>query len=246
MNMLQGIRIAKLIRPAVLLAAVVGTAALAQGKAVPCPEFPVPHVGEVQWVAENMRMNGMPMQIKELTTEQTPQQVLAFYKQRWSDAPPYFHEYEVSGMPAIATLRKGCFYTVQVMAHGRGAKALLGVSTQPEGGPPKTPGAGFPNMTGSRVLNDVDHYDAGKTGRTILLTNAYSPDANLSFYRRAMADDGWSAIMNRSVQGARGVSHVLVMKRGYHEANLTISPGKAGTSGANAGTNVLVTFVDKP
>lgn len=246
MNMLEEIRIAKLIRPAVLLAAVVGTAAFAQEKAVPCPEFPVPHVGEVQWVAENMRMNGMPMQIKELTTEQTPQQVLAFYKQRWSDAPPYFHEYEVSGMPAIATLRKGCFYTVQVMAHGRGAKALLGVSTQPEGGPPKTPGAGFPNMAGSRVLNDVDHYDAGKTGRTILLTNAYSPDANLNFYRRAMADDGWSTIMNRSVQGTRGVSHVLVMKRGYHEANLTIAPGKAGASGANAGTNVLVTFVDKP
>jgi len=246
MNLLQGIRIAGLIRPLVLLSAAIGTAAFAQEKAVPCPEFPVPHVGQTQWVAENMRMNGMPMQIKELTTEQTPQQVLAFYRQRWSDAPPYFHEYEVSGMPAIATLRKGCFYTVQVMAHGRGAKALLGISTQPDGGQPKTPGAGFPNMAGSKVLNDIDHYDAGKTGRTILLTNTYSPDANLNFYRRTMADDGWSAIMDRSVQGTKGISHVLVMKRGYHEANLTISPGKAGASGANAGTNVLATFVDKP
>lgn len=242
MNTIQGTGITGLIRTALLLGTAVCTAAFAQEKAVPCPEFPIPPIGQAQWVAENMRMNGMPMQIKELTTEQTPQQVIAFYKQRWSDAPPFFHEYEVGGMPAIATLRSGCFYTVQVMPYGRGAKALLGVSTKPEGGQLKTPGAGFPNMAGSTVLNDIDHYDSGKTGRTIMLTNTYSPDANLNFYRRAMADDGWSAIMDRPVGGSKGISHVLVLKRGYHEANLTISPGKAGTSG----TNVLATFVDKP
>lgn len=205
---------------------------------MPCPEFPVPHVGQLQWIAENIRMNGVPMQIKELTTEQTPQQVLAFYKRRWGEAPPYFHEYEVAGMPTIATLRSGCFYTVQVQAHGRGAKALLGVTTRPDG-PVKAAGTGFPNMAGSKVLNDIDHYDTGKTGRTILLTNGYSADANLNFYRRAMSDDGWTAVIDRPVEGSRGISHVLVMKRGYREANLTISPGKAGTS-------VLVTFVDKP
>lgn len=242
MTMFQGTGITGLIRTALLLGSAVCTVAFAQEKAVPCPEFPIPPIGQAQWVAENMRMNGMPMQIKELTTEQTPQQVIAFYKQRWSDAPPFFHEYEVGGMPAIATLRSGCFYTVQVMPYGRGAKALLGVSTKPDGGQVKTPGAGFPNMAGSTILNDIDHYDSGKTGRTIMLTNSYSPDANLNFYRRTMADDGWSAIMDRPVGGSKGISHVLVLKRGYHEANLTISPGKAGTSG----TNVLATFVDKP
>src|SRR3989344_4413544 len=113
-----------------MLFAGICTAAVAQERALPCPEFPTPHVGQLQWVAENMRMNGVPMQIKELTTEQTPQQVLAFYKRRWGDSPPYFHEYEVSGMPVIATLRNGCFYTVQVQSYGRCAKALLGISTK--------------------------------------------------------------------------------------------------------------------
>lgn len=242
MGMFKGKGITGLLRSTVLLLAGIGTAAYAQEKVVPCPEFPIPHIGQTHWVAENMRMNGIPMQIKELTTEQTPQQVIAFYKQRWSDAPPYFHEYEVGGMPAIATLRSGCFYTVQVMSYGRGAKALLGVSTQPESGQAKKPGSGFPNMAGSTILNDVDHYDAGKTGRTIVLTNTYSPDANLNFYRRTMADEGWKAIMDRPVGGTKGISHVLVLKRGYHEASLTISPGSAGTSGSN----VLATFVDKP
>jgi hypothetical protein len=224
---------------AAMAAAFACASALAQEKALPCPEFPTPHIGQLQWVAENMRMNGIPMQIKELTTEQTPQQVLAFYKRRWGDMPPYFHEYEVSGMPAIATLRNGCFYTVQVQPSGRGAKALLGISTKPDGGSLKAPGAGFPNMAGSKVLNDVDHYDAGKTGRTILLFNSYAPDANLNFYRRALADEGWRGIIDRTVSGTKGISYVLVMKRGYHEANVTISPGKGGTS-------VLATLVDKP
>lgn len=237
--MVGGDRIVRLARLTAMLFAGICTAAIAQEKALPCPEFPTPHVGQLQWVAENMRLNGVPMQIKELTTEQTPQQVLAFYKRRWGDSPPYFHEYEVSGMPVIATLRNGCFYTVQVQSYGRGAKALLGISTKPEGGQFKAPGAGFPNMAGSKVLNDIDHFDAGKTGRTILLTNSYSPDANLNFYRRTLADDGWSAVIDRPVEGNKGISHVLVLKRGYHEANLTISPGQAGTS-------VLATFVDKP
>ncbi len=231
--------VARLFRLAVMGAACVCASAMAQEKALPCPEFPTPHVGRLQWVAEHMRMNGIPMQIKELTTEQTPQEVLAFYKRRWGDMPPYFHEYEVGGMPAIATLRNGCFYTVQVQPDGRGAKALLGVSTKPDGGSPKPPGTGFPNMAGSKVVNDVDHYDTGKTGRTILLFNSYSPDANLNFYRRVLADEGWSGVIDRTVSGAKGISYVLVMKRGYHEANVTISPGKGGTS-------VLATLVDKP
>lgn len=239
MSVFNRMRFAWGLRITAVFAAGLCTAAFGQERAVPCPEFPIPHVGQLQWVAENLRMNGMPMQIKELTTDQTPQQVLAFYKQRWSDAPPYYHEYEVGGAPAIATLRKGCFYTVQVMPYGRGAKALLGISTKPDGGPPKAPGAGFPNMAGSKILNDVDHLDTGKIGRTILLVNNYSPDANLNFYRRTLVDEGWSAVIDRPVEGSKGISHVLVMKRGYHEANVTISPGKAGTS-------VLATLVDKP
>jgi hypothetical protein len=129
---------------AVVLAACSAELAAQDRAPPPCPEFPVPHVGQLQWVAENIRMNGVPMQIKELTTEQTPQQVIAFYKRRWSDAPPYFHEYEVAGTPVIATLRRGCFYTVQVQPHGRGAKALLGVTTKPEPGQRKPPVPDFP------------------------------------------------------------------------------------------------------
>lgn len=211
----------------------------AQDSEVRCPEFPVPDVGRVEWVAPNLRMNGIPMQIKELSTTLAPGQVLDFYKRKWGATPPYYHEYETQDWKAIATLRQGCFYTAQVKSDGRGGSTgLLGVSTRPQG-TPKTPGAGFPAMGGSHVVNDIDHYDGGKTGRTILLENSSSPEANANFYRRTLAADGWVAIVDRAVTTGRGMSHVLVLKRGHNEANMTISPGGEGTT-------VLATMIDRP
>src|SRR5262245_60932612 len=77
-----------------------------------CPEFPTPEGARVQWVAPNMRYSGVPMQIKELHTNQAPQQLLEFYKTKWRGQPPYYHEYDVGEWKAIATLRQRCFFTV--------------------------------------------------------------------------------------------------------------------------------------
>jgi hypothetical protein len=222
-----------------LAAAVASLAAAAQEPEIRCPEFPAPPAGRLEWVAPNVRYSGVPMQIKELITEQTPQQVIAFYKSQWGGQPPYYHEYDVPGWKAIATLRSRCFYTVQVKADGKGARALLGVSARPQNGPPPRPGANFPVLSGSRVVNDIDHYDHGKTARTLLIMNDYSPEMNIAYYRRALKSDGWVPIVDRSVPGAKGLSHVLVLKHGHHETNLTVAPAARGSS-------IVVTQVDRP
>lgn len=222
------------------LAAACGPFAVAaQEPEIRCPEFPAPPAGRLEWVASNLRYTGIPMQIKELITEQTPQQVIAFYKSQWGGQPPYYHEYDVPGWKAIATLRSRCFYTVQVKADGKGARALLGVSARPQNGQPPRPGANFPALSGSRVVNDIDHFDHGKTARTLLIMNNYSPEMNVAYYRRALKSDGWVPIVDRSVPGAKGLSHVLVLKHGHHETNLTIAPAPKGSS-------IVVTQVDRP
>jgi hypothetical protein len=227
-------------RAALLLALAALVTLPAQAQEPPrCPEFPAPRAGHLEWVARNMRYSGIPMQIKELMTKETPQQVIDFYKKTWGGQPPYFHEYEVGEWRAIATLRQRCFYTVQVRADGKGARALLGVSMRSANSQPRQAGAGFPVPAGSRVVNDIDHIDEGKTGRTLLIMNGLPPETNADYYRRALKTDGWVAIVDRKVPGARGSSHVLVLKYGHHEANLTITPAKTGS-------NILVTQVDRP
>jgi hypothetical protein len=222
-----------------LLLALVATMALAEESPLRCPEFPAPRTGRLEWVAPNLKYTGVPMQIKELVTEQTPGQVIDFYKAQWGSVPPYYHEYDVGEWKAIATLRQRCFYTVQVKPDGKGARALLGVSARTNGWQPHQAGRGFPAPAGSRVVNDIDHFDEGKTARTLLIMNNLSPETNADYYRRALKSDGWSAIVDRSVPGARGLSRVMVLKHGHHEANLTISP-------ASGGSNILVTQVDRP
>jgi hypothetical protein len=206
----------------------------------PCPDFPAPEGGRLQWVAPHILYSGIPMQIREFTSDLIlPQQVLAFYRNRWGGSPPGYHEYEVGEWQAIATFRGNCYYTVQVQPASRGSKALLGVSARPEHGQPKAPGQGFPLLTGTKVVNDIDHFDGGKTGRSLLLMNSYSADHNAHYYRRALAAEGWVAIVDKAVSGPRGLAHVLVLKRGHHEANLAISPDRNGTS-------IVVTMVDRP
>ena len=208
----------------------------------PCPEFPAPEGARLKWVAPNIVFNGAPLQAKELTTRDSPKQVLAFYRRQWGSEQPYYHEFHVEGWDAaIATLRKNCFYTVQAKSDGNGGTfALLAVSTPPEGGALKSPGAGFPLAPGSRVINDIEHYDGGKNGRTLLLINNLAPDTNAAYYRRALSGDGWTAVLDKSVETPKGTARVLVLKRGYHETNISITPN-GGT-----GSSLLVTSVDRP
>jgi hypothetical protein len=207
-----------------------------------CPEFPTPEGAALKWVAPNVVFNGAPLQVKELTTRDTPKQLLEFYRRKWGAEQPYYHEYQLEGwQAAIAALRRKCFYTVQAKSDGNGGTfALLSVSTTPEGGSLKTPGAGFPLAPGSRVVNDIEHYDGGKNGRTLLLVNDLAPDTNVAYYRRALGGDGWTAVLDKSVETPKGSARVLVLKRGYHETSISITPH------GGSGSSLLVTSVDRP
>jgi hypothetical protein len=223
--------------------AALAPAAHAQSKSLaPCPEFPVPEKAQLKWVAPDMMFNGVPLQVKELASREAPRQVLEFYKRSWGKAQPFYHEYQVDGWDAaIATLRRHCFYAVQLKSDGNGgAYGLLSVSARPEGGSLKTPGAGFPLAPGSKVVNDIDHFDGGKNGRTLLLINNLATDTNADYYRRVLADEGWMATLDRAVDTPKGASRVMVLKRGRHETHLSITPY------GGSGSSVLVTVVDRP
>lgn len=204
-----------------------------------CPPFQLPLRGKAEWVAPDMRLNGVPMQIKRLVTDDSPQQVIDFYKNRWGPEPQRYHEYTVGDWQAIATVLGDCFYTVQAKVENGGTVALLGVSSPPSGSSQSTPGAGFPAMSGSDVVDDINHYDGPKTARTLVLTNAFSPLVNLKFYRDALGHGDWTTVMDRDVDTGKGTAYVMVLRQGRREANITITS-------ALEGTMVLATIVENP
>jgi hypothetical protein len=211
-------------------------------KELDCPAFPEPKPAALQWVSPYMIYNGVPMSIKRFDSEQKPEQILAFYRQAWKNGPvgsaPL--EYTVDPWQTIASVRGKCFFTVQVQAAGRnGSTGLLSATQAPDQPRVIDSDKALPMMSGSTVINDIEHYDDGKNARTLLLTNTFSAESNADFYRQTLIDQGWRPVSSYQMTTKSGPGITLIMKRGLAEASLVIT-----RNGGN--TAVLANMVDKP
>jgi hypothetical protein len=223
--------------------AVAGSAAVAaDGQPLDCPAFPLPDA-KLTWVAPNIAFNGLPMQIRQFDSKESPKAILDYYRREWRGTRerPGNVEYPLDGWQVIAALRERCFYTVQVKASGKdGSTGLLGMSRLPDPLQVREAGKNFPMMTGSNVINDIDHFDPAKRARTIFFTNEFSPDANAGFYRRVLGAEGWRIVVDHALPvGGNRTAYVMTLKRGTAETNMSIT--RNGES-----TNVLVTLMDRP
>ncbi len=205
-----------------------------------CPHFAEPKA-RVQWVAPFMLYNGVPMSVKRFDSEQKPADILAFYRQTWkaASASAAPQEYLVEPWQTIAVVRGKCFFTVQVQAAGNGSTGLLS-ATQASDQPRVRPADKvLPMMSGSTVINDIEHRDDGKNARTLLLSNSFSAESNADFYRQNLTDQGWKAVSSYQMTTRHGPGITLVMKRGLAEASLVFT--RNGTN-----TMVLANLVDRP
>ncbi len=209
------------------------------GAAPACGSFPAPPNSRVVVVAQDMLVNGVPMSASELHSKQMPSDVMRFYRVEWESRSQRVLETNEGEWRTLATKDGNCFYTAQIkMGADAGSYALLGV-TQLITGTPKTRGEGFPKLGGSTVYNDIVSRDIGKTGRTLVMANKFSVDANASFYRNAMSGDGWVSVSDRRGKTEGGARLVQIWRRGLEEANLVI-----GTSADQ--TSVVANIVDRP
>jgi hypothetical protein len=223
------------------LSALAVTVALAEGERLDCPAFPLPDA-KLTWIAPNIAYNGLPMQVREFESKESPKAILDFYRNEWRGTAqkPGNVEYPVADWQVIAALRERCFYTVQVKASGKeGSTGLLGMSRLPDPNSVREAGKNFPMMTGSNVINDIDHFDPGKRGRTLFFVNDFSPDANAGFYRRVMASDGWTIIADYGLPVGNRYVYVMTLKRGPAETSLSFA--RTGEF-----TSVLVNMMDRP
>jgi hypothetical protein len=205
-----------------------------------CPDFPAPKKAVLQTVSSQMSFNDIPMAIRRFDSPEPPEAMLAFYRDLWAATAktPGPVEYPLGQWKVIASQRGDCFFTVQVMSDGKnGATGFLGMTAPPSERPVVK--AELPMMTGSNVVNDLAHSDAGKVARTVLLTNKFSPETNADFYRNAYTGKGWQVVTHHRFDkpGSRG--DVLVMKDGLREVSIT-------TMRQNEDTQVLLNFVDTP
>lgn len=170
--------------------------ALTAAAAAAAGDWPVierpPHA-EVEWVARDMRLNGVPMRIQRFSAKAGVQEVLGYYRARWGSAQERRTVENTVGPWSVIGRRVGDYYlTVQVkpVDHLR-SEGFLAVSRLPVFEPQRPPGEGFPRLGDSAVVSDLESNDDGKAGRTLVIRNYFSVQANTEFYRSQLAAQGW-------------------------------------------------------
>jgi len=224
---------------AALLLMAAGNALAAKDPLRGCPEFPTPKKVKLQIVAPQIDYNGLPMSIVRIESESPPQDLLAFYREAWAATKQVRGpaEYPLGPWQVIASMRENCFYTVQVKPFGKnGTEGFLGLTTLPTG---KTVKEEVPMLPGSKIIGDIVHNDPGKSARTVVLRNGFSPAANADFYRRNLGDLGWVVTNHSRMSKPDQGGDVMVLKNGLRELSVTLT--REGSE-----SNVLLNYVDRP
>lgn len=198
------------------------------------PKFPSPPDSMVNKLSESsMVVNGIPMHIRQFTSDNSVSEVLDFYRHFWprgtQEKPGYTETDILTPWKIITRVEDGYLMTVQVTENGdHGSRGLLGMSKLPD--PEQelpTLGESFPKLRGSTVFNDIQSKDIGKDGRTIQLSNTYSVESNANFYRDYFTNQGWVVDMDKPL--SEGKSHSQRFSNGSKNVIITINKSKNGS-----------------
>lgn len=201
------------------------------------PVIEPPPGASVEWVGDDMKLNGVPMQIRRFTSGMSVTEVMAFYRDRWKERLSPVEN--TVGEWRIIGRQSGDFYlTVQAKkSDSSGSEGFLGVSRLPAvatGGGPVFD-TRFPKMEGTEVVSDVDSNDKGKLGKTLILKNDYSVQSNASYYQSVLPTQGWKR--NEGYGGIRGDKYLLYFQRREEAASIVIAPHP------DRGTAIVVNMV---
>jgi hypothetical protein len=102
-------------------------------------------------------------------------------------------------------------------------------------------GKNIPKMFGSSVLTDISHSDSLKKGRTTVIENKFSPDANAEFYIRSVGGDGWVTTTDHRVPGKKNNqdSRALTFNKNLETQIIVITK-------APQGSHVVIQWMEKP
>ncbi len=174
------------------------------------PEFPPPPDAAVEWVAQDIEMNGNKTAIRAFHTKDSIEKVVQFYRKEWrrppeKDKPGYMETIDAAPWYIITRIEEGYLLTVQVQIQKNDKNAswgYLSISPLPKNPnePPKELGSTTPKMSGSHVVNEMKSNDPGKKANTLIIANKHSLGSNAAFYKNHYQGRGWTTETDHNAQ----------------------------------------------
>lgn len=173
------------------------------GAAEPWPEIPSPPKAKVQWVADNMRVNGVPTRVMQFQSQEGRNDIVEYYRAFWSGGYPTKPSVTALGASTVISQRHGPYFmTVKVEdASGGSSHGLIAVSRV--GGSKVELNAGdLPLMPGAKVVSVVESSDPGKHNREVVVLSRQTPQSVLQFYQSFYENAGWRQVQNNDLSGS--------------------------------------------
>lgn len=211
------------VRKSVVALALAPSVALSQPTAL--PELPTPKSATWLWLAANMRMNGAPMQIREVDAPLDAEATTEFYREWFrqnADRNGLFAENPTPVGALLGAEVDGKYVTVEILpAAPKRTVARVSAMDMKQAKRPNTLAKDVPRMMGSEVLQVQESDDGLKTNRTIILQNNHSPESNTLFYREQLIAHGWQKLRDEAIRP--GVQRTLMMRKGAVDAQFHVT-----------------------
>jgi hypothetical protein len=184
-----------------------------------------PPLGEAQWVAEHMRLNGLPMSLKIFVSPLGIDEVFTYYES-WGrthgmkDANRSRRdEWQVLGMKSIHHL-----VSIQARPTSRGVEGTITVSPIPDGVHPDI-STRLPHPPSVRVVSVQQYQDGDVASEQISMVSLRSASIEARAFADMLARAGWRLARNEPASGSiRG--YLIEAQRGPEHLVMTLQPDR--------------------
>lgn len=187
------------------------------------PEPVPPPNGEAQWVAQSMRMNGLPMTIKAFKTSASVDEVLHFYEHWWRGQGKADYTRSAQGEWRILGIKTDEHYiTVQARSTLAGSEGTIAVSADPRTVKPVT--TQFPHPKSTTVVTLQEYEDFGVQSEHITLLSQRVASIEAQEFANMLARNGWHLVLDQRATKTQG--HVIEAQKDAQQAQLSFLPGR--------------------
>ena len=153
------------------------------------PEIPIPANARAESIGDEVRLNGIPMRMHRILSQQSFKDILDFYRDALGSR---LAERNLAGSTILSQERGDYFITVKVRPLSATLnEVLVSASDMVEAKRAANRPLGFGLPANSMVMSDMESVDAGKRSRQLVVTNRQALDTNVQALTQELAGRGF-------------------------------------------------------
>lgn len=195
-------------------------------RSITLPDVAAPPLGEAQWVAERMRLNGLPMSIKAFWSVLDVDDLFRHYES-WGRAHGMRDaerssrgEWRILSMRSLRHL-----VSIQARRTSRGSEGTIAVSPMLETVQPSLT-TQFPHPRSVTLVGVQEYQDGGLASEHLSMVSIRGVTAEARAFSELLLINGWQLVRDGPASTIQR-GHVIEAQRGVEHAVLTLQPDQS-------------------